>query len=127
MVAGLPGIPLSVSRRDTQFLFGDNFGRVAGLLMSCRCDLVSPKIAVATEWLLSIPHLESEREATVAKHQLLGFTIGRTPAISCELLVEGVQIAFARLDLRQWGVRLSATPSLLHIRAILYYIHVSNG
>lgn len=128
MAAGLIEIPLSVSRRDAQFLFADASDLVAEVLMSCRCDLVSPEIAVATKWLLSIARLESEREATVAKHQHLGSIIGRTPAISCELLGEGGEIAFARLDLRQRGSPvLSATRSWLHIQAILYFMHVSNG
>lgn len=96
--------------------------------MNCRCDLGSLKIAIATEWLLSIAHLEPEREATAAKHQHFGSIIGRTPAISCELLGEAGEIVFARLDLRQpCSPVLSATRSRLHIKAILYFIHVSDG
>ena len=53
---------------------------------------MSSKNTVATEWLISIIHLVSAREATVARLQHLGFIIGRTPAISCELLAEGIDI-----------------------------------
>ena len=83
-------IPLSVSRRDHSCLFGDEFDVVAAPTNRMQERLVSSKITVATVWLLSIPRLEIGSESYSSENQHLGSIIGRTPAISCELLEESV-------------------------------------